>query len=42
MHADVELRKEPRKGWYFHFKIKPLPDTTSGKVLRLLYTKFLG
>jgi hypothetical protein len=42
MHADVELRKKPRKGWYFHFKIKPLPDATIGKVLRLLYTKFLG
>jgi hypothetical protein len=42
MHADVELRKEPRKGWYFHFKIKPLPDATIGKVLRLLYTKYLG
>jgi hypothetical protein len=42
MHADVELRKEPRKGWYFHFKIKPLPDATVGKVLRLLYSKFLG
>jgi hypothetical protein len=42
MHADVELRKEPRKGWYFHFKIKPLPNGTIGKVLRLLYTKYLG
>jgi hypothetical protein len=42
MHADVELRKEPRKGWYFHFKVKPLPDAAIGKVLRLLYTKYLG
>jgi hypothetical protein len=42
MHADVELRKESRKGWYFHFKIKPLPSAAIGKVLRLLYTKYLG
>jgi hypothetical protein len=42
MHADVELRKESRKGWYFHFKIKPLPGAAIGKVLRLLYTKYLG
>ena len=42
MHADVEIRKESRKGWYFHFKIKPLPGAAIGKVLRLLYTKYLG
>lgn len=42
MHADVELRKESQKGWYFHFKIKPLPGAAIGKVLRLLYTKYLG
>jgi hypothetical protein len=39
MHAAVELRKEPRKGWYFHFKVKLLPDAAISKVLRLLYTK---
>jgi hypothetical protein len=42
MHADVEVRKESRKGWYFHFKMKPLPAAPLGKVLRLLYTKLLG
>jgi hypothetical protein len=42
MHADVEVRKAPAKGWYFHFRIKPLPPTPLGKVLHLLYSKFLG
>jgi hypothetical protein len=42
MYADVEVRKAPAKGWYFHFRIKPLPATPLGKVLHLLYSKFLG
>jgi hypothetical protein len=42
MYADVAVRKAPAKGWYFHFRIKPLPTTLLGKVLHLLYSKFLG
>jgi hypothetical protein len=42
MYADVEVRKAPAKGWYFHFRIKPLSATLLGKVLHLLYSKFLG
>jgi hypothetical protein len=42
MHADVEVRKAPAKGWYFHFRIKPLPATPLGKVLHLFYSQFLG
>lgn len=41
-HADIELRKQPGKGWYFHFKVKPLPESAVGKVLGMLYEKFIG
>lgn len=31
LHTDLELRKQPGKGWYFHFKIKPLPPQPSAR-----------
>jgi hypothetical protein len=32
-HADINLAHDPGKGWTFHFKTKPLPDTVIGKLL---------
>jgi hypothetical protein len=32
MRTDLELRKQPGKGWYFHFKLTPLPTSALGKV----------
>jgi hypothetical protein len=42
LHTDLELRKQPDKGWYFHVKVKPLPASTLGKLLSMLYAKFVG
>jgi hypothetical protein len=42
LHTDLELRKQPDKGWYFHVKVKPLPASTLGKLLSMLYAKFAG
>jgi hypothetical protein len=42
MRTDLELRKQPGKGWYFDFKLKPLPTSALGKVLTMLYSKFVG
>jgi hypothetical protein len=42
LRTDLELRKQPGKGWSFHFKLKPLPASALGKVLNMLYTKFAG
>jgi len=42
LHTDLELRKQPDKGWYFHVKVKPLPASTLGKLLGMLYAKFVG
>jgi hypothetical protein len=41
LHTDLELRKQPDKGWYFHVKVKPLPASTLGKLLSMLYAKFV-
>ncbi|MGH8060103.1 MAG: hypothetical protein ACREOH_23180 [Candidatus Entotheonellia bacterium] len=42
LHTDLEVRKQPGKGWYFHFKIKPLPASTIGNLFKILYSKYLG
>jgi len=42
LHTDLELRKQPDKGWYFHVKVKPLPASTLSKLLSMLYAKFVG
>jgi hypothetical protein len=42
LHTDLELRKQPDIGWYFHVKVKPLPASTLGKLLSMLYAKFVG
>ena len=40
--TDLTVRKAPDKGWYFQFKLKPMKDAPIGKVLTMLYAKFLG
>jgi hypothetical protein len=42
LHTDLELRKRPDQGWYFHVKVKPLPASTLSKLLSMLYAKFVG
>lgn len=36
-HSDIELRRDPETGWYFHFKVTPLPHTTIAQILGRLY-----
>jgi hypothetical protein len=36
-HAEVELRKDPSKGWYFHFHTKPLRDSAVSSILAKLF-----
>jgi hypothetical protein len=31
--ADINLERDPDKGWSFHFRTKPLNDSTIGKLL---------
>ena len=40
--TDLTVRKNPDKGWYFQFKLKPMKDAPIGKVLTMLYAKYLG
>lgn len=40
-HADIELAKDPGKGWKFRFKTKGLSDSTIGKLLGQLMGNFL-
>lgn len=42
LHTDLELRKRPDQGWYFHVKVKPLPTSTLSKLRSMLYAKFVG
>jgi len=42
LHTDLELRKRPDQGRYFHVKVKPLPASTLSKLLSMLYAKFVG
>jgi len=32
-HSDIELRKDPAKGWSFHFRTTPLKDSAIGRIL---------
>ncbi len=41
-HADINLERDPEKGWSFHFKTKPLKDSTVGKLLGQLLGNFLA
>jgi hypothetical protein len=38
--ADLDLTHDPDKGWSFHFRTKPLPDNTIGKILAQLLGTF--
>jgi hypothetical protein len=40
--TDLTLRKAPDKGWFFEFKLKPLKNAPIGKLLTVLYAKYLG
>jgi hypothetical protein len=35
-HAEIELTRDPTKGWSFHFHTKPLKDSTIGNILSQL------
>jgi hypothetical protein len=37
-HADINLHKDPAKGWSFQFHTKPLKDSTIGSILAKLFT----
>ena len=39
--ADIDLHREPGKGWTFRFRTKPLTDATIGKLLSQLLGNFL-
>jgi hypothetical protein len=39
-HADINLERDPDKGWTFHFRTKPLNDSTIGKLLGQLFGVF--
>jgi hypothetical protein len=38
--ADINLARDPKKGWTFHFRTKPLSDSTIGKLLGQLFGVF--
>ena len=40
--ADIDLAKNPGKGWKFRFKTKGLNDSTIGKLLSQLLGNFLN
>lgn len=42
LRTDLDIRKDPDKGWYFHVKVKSLKDAPVNKVLSLLYAKYFG
>jgi hypothetical protein len=37
-HADIDLQKDPDKGWSFRFRTKPIKDSTIGTILTKLFT----
>lgn len=39
-HADIDLERDPEKGWSFHFRTKPLDDSTIGQLLGQLLGVF--
>jgi hypothetical protein len=39
-HADIDLERDPQKGWSFRFRTKPLDDTTIGQLLGQLLGVF--
>jgi len=40
--TDLTLRKTPDKGWFFEFKLKPLKNAPIGRLLTMLYAKYVG
>ena len=40
-HADIEVAKDPGKGWKFRFKTTGLKESTIGKLLGQLMGNFL-
>ena len=41
-HTDIDLRRDPDKGWSFHFHTTALSDSTIGKLLGQLLGSYLG